>query len=1012
MRNIKILFTEADRARLQPLFEQLGAKGLRAQEAGDTLKTSEVVLAVLSENAYGDKALVDRVLGLIGAGAETVLPLQLDGAAMPDALKNALYARNIIFAAERDDKLIAERIVDALPKKKNRLPLILSVAAVAFVAIAGLLIWRAAQNRETAPAMSEDAISVLVSMGLTEEDLAAIVDVVIVGEQAEFYTTEDRRDGRLPEWNYFAYRDFDDDGSHWFSREDGHEYSLTRYEDLSFLALMPNLRYLNLARVDAGQLPALSSMPSLVELRLMDSMIPDLDWVRGSAIATIDLLNSTDSITDFSPLSDCEKLTNAHIDLVKTTTADMSGFAPPALEWLWINNGQDLRGGLDLSALSACTALREVELEHELPIVDLSFLSGASQMETLTLEELYQLRDISAVAGMARLKELHIYDSYNIANYTPVASCTELENFFWQTENTRIALDASFLRELPNLRHITIGNVNMADLDFLREDISRQNLVDLDLNGHFGDYSGLEAVKTFGCLNLDPTGDGTPLTQILPYLEGATVQELHLRNFSTVDLSALPRPSKSLELDRCGIADLSTMPADWPASNLVLNKCSALSSLDGLQNQSAVKDIYIHQCPRLTDWGALEGMSLGSLRIVGGYTLPDLGAVAVNTLRIESMEELADLEFLSGMDTAREHSFELIGLDGLHNLQPLSRFHGNHLTVSPQLADQAAELVEAGNFREFGIEYPTGGWEQDNAPLALLSLDELDTLPKALLARVDRVIVAGDRVVDAQRYDTVETWENGQPVAMLRDKETGEESAMGPGSIEDLSIFAKLSGLKELKLYNQPLSTLDGIQDLAGLEQFEAKWCPALSDASALFALQDLRRVYLFRCPVTSIQGVQNLTQLERLELNDTKISDLSPLALCDFSAAEEAGGFRLNISGAPCEELGALGSVARYAELGLNGLDAQAFVPALSDSAVFRLEAANVRFDDGLFARFVAEHPTLTELHISWNEGISDLTPLLSLKDLSFVKISRNMEAAIASLDGQSYGFTLEIEG
>ena len=54
-----------------------------------------------------------------------MLPLQMDSAEIPDDLKNALYARNIISMGERDANLIADRIIDALPVQKSRLPIML-----------------------------------------------------------------------------------------------------------------------------------------------------------------------------------------------------------------------------------------------------------------------------------------------------------------------------------------------------------------------------------------------------------------------------------------------------------------------------------------------------------------------------------------------------------------------------------------------------------------------------------------------------------------------------------------------------------------------------------------------------------------------------------------------------------------------------------------------------------------------------------------------------------------------
>ena len=66
----------------------------------------------------------------------------------------------------------------------------------------------------------------------------------------------------------------------------------------------------------------------------------------------------------------------------------------------------------------------------------------------------------------------------------------------------------------------------------------------------------------------------------------------------------------------------------------------------------------------------------------------------------------------------------------------------------------------------------------------------------------------------------------------------------------------------------------------------------------------------------------------------------------------------------------------------------------------------------NALFAEFVRNHPELAELDIPWNDKLTDLTPLLELENLQKVRISANMEAARASLEGADYNFMLEIEG
>ena len=100
-KRIHLLLSEQDRAALQPILDALQEKGLRVTES-QSAKKGDIVLAVLSENFYADGGKSDALLELVASGAENVLPLQLDGAPIPDTLKNALYARNIIPATGRD----------------------------------------------------------------------------------------------------------------------------------------------------------------------------------------------------------------------------------------------------------------------------------------------------------------------------------------------------------------------------------------------------------------------------------------------------------------------------------------------------------------------------------------------------------------------------------------------------------------------------------------------------------------------------------------------------------------------------------------------------------------------------------------------------------------------------------------------------------------------------------------------------------------------------------------------
>ena len=223
-KKIRLLAAPADREKLAPILEALGQKGASVTETGTPGK-DDTVLAVLTESFYADETLCRRLLELLAAGAERVLPLQLDGGEMPDTLKNALYSRNILSAAGREAGHTAQRILDALPKRKTKLPLILTAGAVALAAVIGLLIWQGIRNRETVPAMAEQEIWIPSVYGLTQEGLDKAVMASFISDRFNFLTREDLEQGGYP--NPATYH-MEDDGMHWDSTEDGHRLSMAR----------------------------------------------------------------------------------------------------------------------------------------------------------------------------------------------------------------------------------------------------------------------------------------------------------------------------------------------------------------------------------------------------------------------------------------------------------------------------------------------------------------------------------------------------------------------------------------------------------------------------------------------------------------------------------------------------------------------------------------------------------------------------------------------------------------
>ena len=1016
-KKIKVLFTDSDREALQPVLEALRAKGLHVSEASGELGKDDVVLAALSEAFYADKNAEDRLLSLIGAGAENVLPLQMDTAPMPDSLKNAIYSRNIIPGTTRTPEQIAERVVAALPQKKSGMPRALLIAGIALLAVVGLLIWRAVQNKAAAPEAPADGITVPVSLGLTEEELAEVRCVTIIGEHFSYFKAEDkeaRQDRNSSQWRDMLYElgsDQQIDGTEnfdWYWNEDGSRVSMTAY-DLRFLSLMPNLEELHMAMVDVEQAPDLSGLEKMSVVWALDCRLDDLSWMARSGAYKLQIRCHT----DYAPLAESEALRTAILDVYSDTPTDFSAFSPKNLQEIHLNgHGLDR---IDLSGLKACGKLKQVRL-GSLPLRDLSFLEDKKVLTLLSLDNMDELRDVSALRSLSGLQWLDISPVDRIADLSPIADCTSLVEILLDTHDGRMR-DVSFLGELKNLDSIGLFGVDLQDLGFLEVLGQRNRGIRLALEGDCRDWSGLGAIGIYNGLEISPWDNPNILDDILSSLENTTIREFTLRRFPEVNLAELPRVTDRLELDRCGIEDLSTMPAEWEVHKLNLNKCSSLRSLDGLQNQNTIGnggDLDVFLCPRLTDWSALDGMKLNQLRITGGFSLPSFENLSLGELHLDSVADVKDLDFLEGLDTDRNCSFALIGMDELWNLAPLSRFHGQSLAVSPQLQEQAEDLVKAGNFREYRIEYPEGGWEMDNMNIALLSLDELDTLPPALLRRVNRLCLAGDQVVDAERFEIWDDWEHrdahGHPGVILHNRDTGEETPVKTGSITDLSRFSCLTGLHELKIFAQPLASLDGIQAFSELEHLEVCFCYELKDASPAFALQGLRGLQLRNTGVASIQGVQNLTELKNLNVSSTEVSDISPLSGCDFSRAYNEGGLWLGLGGTHIQDFSPLASLRKLETLDVNAYDSAEWLDAVNGVEILRIDG---RLDsDEALAELVRRHPELEELHFPWSEQVNDLTPLLQLENLRYIRVSRNMDKAIASLNGQNAQFEMEIEG
>lgn len=1009
---IKLLAAPEDQGRLQGVLKQLRARGVRISAAKGAFRKKDIVLAVLSEHFYGDEALRSQLFQQLALGSETVLPLNLGNGPVPEDIMNLLFARNIITVSGRDDAQVAERILAALPEKRNHLPLILAVAAVVLVLLGGLYLWHSTREPEVEPVIQEET-PVVYPWGLTEEDLAKIQDVIIIGDYFAYFTYEDYQEaGAWPEIYDFAYETWDDDGRHWYSTEDGHEYTLTRYDDLRFLELMPNLRRLRmvLAEVETDMLPDLRGSTRLNNVSIHDCGIRDVEWMAADFVSTVDITGT--DIADYSPLSQCDSLWYAYIDGLGEAKGDVSGLAPPALQELYLSNLQTEE--IDLSGLVGCTRLSRLTLDS-LPITDLSFLESRTGLQSLTLNFMPRLRDISAVSALRGLAELRITHCDAITDYTPISSCKMLRCIGIDRAEW-IPMDSAFLDGLTYLNDIGLFGLNLNNLNFL-ENLNQKYNICLGFAGDIQDYSGLAAINHYGWIHVNPRWNDNDygygdFSLVEPYLQNVSVSDIELFGCTNVDLAKLPKISGKLTITSGDLENLEGLSSEY-LIELELRNMQYLRTLDGVEglnrSRNGMLRLNILGCPRLTDYAALNGTDLYSLNFVDTYAIPDFSEINVHMLCLESIAGMENLSCLETLNRDRKYHFKFLGMDDLKDLSMLRNFKGTMLQIPPQVADQAQELVDQGNFSAYEVSYPESGWNPLTEEITLLSLEELEILPKAVLRRVGRVWIAGDEIIDPGQYEVWDEWTDYGVIPVLYDRETGQKRPVNPGTITDFSMLSDLTGLRELRIFNQPLTNLEGIQYFTELRWFEAKFCRDLTDVSALYTQQSLMDVSLPYTGISSIQGVQNLPQLQCLRIYGTQVTDLSVLAELDYSAALENGGFNLEINQCSIEDLSYLRAIPAFSNLNLCGYPAESWMEYLEEASI-RCICSEMGSDESL-KRFVQQHPELEEIHIEAGYQLTDLTPLLELDNLHYVHIWDRADAAGNSLNGYERRFHLDVD-
>lgn len=981
-RTIYPLYAPADEGKVRPILEALQNKGAALRHPGAKARREDALVLFLSENLAADGPEVDAFFRL-NAGRALVIPVALDGSAPPEALQNALMARHALDGAKYAPEELADRIARAAAEgKRVRLPLILAAAAAMILLIVGSLI--VLKNRKTGPGTVDleptptpvptaapTAAPPLPDTGnITLEQLEKVHELIIVGDTLVYYTEEEGESWR---WGIarvglerVANRSFEDDQARWYSAEDGHEFSLHDWGDLSFLPYMKNLQVLTLVQVQ-GTIPEMSGVQRLNYIELYDCAISEISGLGGAFLYGFDYKGQ---VVDFSPLNSCQRLDTVSIEVYGSPDVDMSSFGPLELRELYLE-GQGNERSISLDALKNCRKIERASF-YRLPLTDLTCLSGSRVLSNLNLGDLPELtslkgvekrpllssvgiwgcgslRDLSALSscllgeltidgcplsdlsflsGATTLQRLQLYHMSSLrsfhgledhrtlrrveAEYLPnltdvsaLSSCTNLEALIMH-ECFALA-DIHPAVQLPRLRDLQIYGSALSNVDFLW-DIQNKEYFTFGI-AEVNNWEGLAAIEKYSGLCItDRNGSA------LQYLQNATVTDFTLYNRSGrgnvsegLDLTMLPHVTNELHL-YC-VRSLEGM--DQPdLRRLILNDCPYLTSLSGVENAPKLVHLQVSDCPRLSDWSALYGRRLEEIELEALFTLPDFGQISVRDITLTTIYDLKDLSCFADYD--REfYRISLMDVDGVTDLSPLYHVKGSYLWVPAHLKDQAQSMVDSGLLEGYEVSYPDGWWQPIVPNVELESLEEIDTLPSALAARIDRLFLVGNIIVPNEGAWVEEDYSADPPSFFIHLDDAEEPIRAEAGPLTDLSVLEKLTGLQELRIWAQPeLTSLEGIQAMSDLRSLFIQQCPALTDGSALFTVQSLEQLLLRSTGVTSIQGIQNLYALRYLDLSGTPVEDLSPLGECS-DALEEVN---LHLPLMTAEELRALPEgVRRY---------------------------------------------------------------------------------------------------
>ncbi len=397
------------------------------------------------------------------------------------------------------------------------------------------------------PALERAVQEYLGKNAVTEDDLAGITELSLLGENVNFSC------------NYY-YDYFNVDAEDTARRADSGNVNASKLKDLRHFK---SLKQLCLSYCEPGlDLSDLEYCNRLCELRICNSEDVDLSSFRnGTALEILELRFCTlgDKAAD-------EKNTElTHLGFVSCAPVDMQtvtdNFA--GIDSLEITNTsvQNTRG------LTQLQSLRELWLGAPESI---AFLAQVPQLTKLTIYST-DVESFEVLQGLKNLKTLELYDCPNLHNLASVLDEKQLDRLvLWECPNTKNFSALRSERSLRSMKELTVAACSFSDTALLGR---FEQLTFLDLGGTpVRDLTPFPNMKNLEWISLY----GTRVSNISPLSRLKHLQYLDISKTQVRDLKPLSGLTNLRHLDIVGtnVTDLS------PIAGLPLEYLSVSKSLE------------------------------------------------------------------------------------------------------------------------------------------------------------------------------------------------------------------------------------------------------------------------------------------------------------------------------------------------------------------------------------------------------------------------------------------------